>query len=72
MSKPYVDSPFSDAVGKDSVGPSGSGPGTYDSSEVPNTPGRDGGMFPELHRDDHFSDPKLSGPYKTPFKNAVD
>lgn len=63
--------PFSDAVGVDSVPKKGNG-GQYDSAEVPDTPGRDGGLIPELHRDKFSKDPSTSGPYKTPFKDAVD
>jgi hypothetical protein len=69
----FYKTPFSDAISPDAVPHKGTGPGEYDSTEVPNTPSRTGGMFPELHRDKHFSEPKLSGPYsKSPFKDAVD
>lgn len=65
--------PFSDAVGPDSVPVKGTGKGEYDSIEVPGTPGRDGGMYAELHRDTTVSDGGIStsGPLKTPFKDAV-
>jgi len=66
-----IKTPFKDKIGVDSVPHRGTGPGTYDSSEVPNTPGRDGGLIPELHRDGHFSQPSHSGPIKSPFKDAV-
>lgn len=72
MPNPYVKSPFSDAVGPDAVPHKGSGPGQYDSSEVPDTPSGDSHIVPELHRDTHWSDPKLSGPYKdVGYKDAV-
>lgn len=73
MSNPIVKSPFGDAVGPASVPDRGSKGGQYDSSEVPNTPPRDGGMYPELHRDTAVTSasPSLSGPYKTISKDAV-
>jgi hypothetical protein len=68
----YKDSPFKDAVGADSVPTRGSKGGEYDSSEVPDTPGRSGGLYPELHRDTQFGAPKDSGPYThVLFKDAV-
>lgn len=64
--------PFTDNVGVDSVPTKGTGGGQYDSPEVPGGPGRDGGLLAELHRDDVGGDPSTSGPYSTPFKDAVD
>ena len=68
-----IKSPMKDRVGVDSVPHRGSGPGRYDySGEVPNVPGRDGGLIPELARDEHFGKPSHSGPIKdSPFKDAV-
>lgn len=64
--------PFSDKVGVDSVPTKGSKGGQYDSQEVPGTPGRDGGLLPELHRDGSVTgSPSTSGPYKTPFSDSV-
>lgn len=68
----YTDSPFKDAVGPDSVPAHGSKSGSYDSTEVPGTPTRDGGMYPELHRDTQFGTPGKSGPYtRSPFTDSV-
>jgi hypothetical protein len=64
--------PFSDAVGKASV-PTGATKGgkTVGSSEVPGSPGRDGGLLPELSRDGAITgSPSKYGPAKTPFKDA--
>ncbi len=71
MATPYVKSPFSDAVGPDTVPHKGSSSGSYDSSEVPDTPSGDSHIVPELHRDTQFGSPSTSGPYKTLFKDAV-
>jgi hypothetical protein len=67
-----IKSPFSDAVSKDMIPVRGSKGGQYDSQEVPGTPGRDGGLYPELHRDTAVTSqgPSKSGPVKTPFKDA--
>ena len=68
-----VKTPFSDAVGPDSVPTRGSHGGKYDSEETPGTPGRDGGYFPELHRDGAVTgSPSKSGPVgNSPFKDSV-
>lgn len=67
-----IKTPMKDRVGLDSVPHRGTAGGSYDSQEVPNTPGRDGGLIPELHRDEHFGKPSHSGPIKdSPFKDAV-
>lgn len=68
------DSPFKDSVGVDSVPKKGSGSGEYDAAVAPDVPGRDKSPngLSELTFDTHFGDPKLSGPVKTPFKDAVD
>lgn len=65
--------PFKDSVGVDSVPTKGSHGGKYDyNGNVPDVPGRDGGLLPELHRDTTVSkDPGVSGPYKTPFKDPI-
>ena len=66
------DSPFKDTVGADSVPIKGSGSGEYDAATIPDTPHRDGGMYPELTFDTHWGGPKDSGPVKdSPFKDAV-
>lgn len=67
-----IKTPFTDAIEKSPVPTKGSGGGSYDSQEVPGSPGRDGGLIPELHRDTRFGSPSKSGPVKTPFKDAVD
>lgn len=66
-----IKTPFSDRVGLDTVPHRGTGPGTYDSTEVPGGPAREGGLLPELYRDDHWSGPSTSGPLTTPFSDRV-
>jgi hypothetical protein len=70
----YDKSPFKDAVDSAPISGKSSGKVKYDfTDEVPNTPSRSGGLYPEVCRDTTFADPKLSGPYvKSPFKDAVD
>lgn len=69
--------PFKDAQGVDSVPKKGVG-GKYDNSvaESIDLPGRDTSPngLAEMHRDTAASSksPSTSGPYKTPFKDAVD
>jgi len=67
----YQKSPFKDAIESNPIPTRGSKGGQYDSSEVPDTPGRSGGMYPELHRDTQFGNPSGSGPYSTPYKDKV-
>lgn len=69
----YKSSPFKDAIESNPVPTRGSKGGQYDSQEVPDTPSRSGGMYPELHRDTAVtsSGPSVSGPYDTLFKDAV-
>lgn len=67
-----IKSPFKDTVGVDSVPHRSTGSAAYGTQEVPNTPGRDGGLVPEVSRDTHFGKPSHSGPIKdSPFKDAV-
>ncbi len=64
--------PFKDTVGDNSVPVKGSGSGSYDTPCVPDTPHREGGMYPELTYDTHWGAPKNSGPIKdSPFKDDV-
>tara|TARA_R110000868_G_scaffold255919_11_gene512602 strand:+ start:124 stop:348 length:225 start_codon:yes stop_codon:yes gene_type:complete len=69
----YKNSPFKDAIQSEPVPAHGSNGGEYGKQEVPDTPSRDGGMYPELHRDTAVtsSGPSTSGPYSTLFKDAV-
>ena len=69
----YTKSPFTDAIEKSPVSSRGSKGGEYGKQEVPDTPGRDGGMYPELHRDTAVtsSGPSVSGPYDTLFKDSI-
>lgn len=72
MAKVIQKSPFSDAIGPSAVPQRGSGSKTYDSEKGINLPQREGGLLPEVYRDNVAGDPKLSGPIKrTPFKDAV-
>lgn len=66
-----IKTPFGDAIGDDSVPTKGSAKGEYDATTIPDVPGRDGGYLPELYFDKNFGDPKLSGPIKTPAKDAI-
>ena len=67
-----IKTPFSDAIESSPVPTKGSGPGKYDAESVPNTPMREGGMYPELTFDTHWGGPKNSGPVKdSPFKDQV-
>ena len=70
-----IKTPFSDRIEKSPVPKHGNKGGMYDSSEAPDTPSRDTSPngFPELHRDTAVTgkSPSTSGPYKTPFKDAV-
>lgn len=65
--------PMKDQVGVDSVPTRGTKGGEYDSQEAPETPGRDGGLIPELHRDTAATSksPSTTGIYGTLFKDAV-
>lgn len=65
-------SPFSDAIQKDPIPSKGSN-GSYDTPCVPDTPARDGGLYPELTYDTNFGSPsKSSGPITDcPFNDAV-
>ncbi len=69
----YKSSPFKDAIESNPVPTRGSKGGEYGKQEVPDTPGRDGGMYPELHRDTAVtsSGPSVSGPYDTLFKDSI-
>lgn len=70
------DTPFKDAQGADSVPKRGSKGGEYDAAVAPDVPGRDkgGDALAELTFDTAATSksPSTSGPYKTPFKDAVD
>lgn len=67
-----IKTPFSDRIEQSPVPYRGTKGGQYDSQEAPNTPSRDGGLLPELHRDGTVTgSPSTSGPYKTPFKDRV-
>ena len=67
-----IKTPFTDRIEKSPVPNRGSHGGQYDSSEVPNTPGRTGGLYPELHRDGAITGtPKSDGPVKSPYKDRV-
>jgi hypothetical protein len=64
--------PFSDAIGDSTVPIKSSGSCEYDALTVPNTPKREGGMYPEVTFDTHWGGPKMDGPVKdSPFKDAV-
>lgn len=72
MANPIVKSPFSDAVGQSAVPTTPSSGGKFDAMETVDVPGRDGGYLKELSRDGAVSgSPKVSGPAKSPFKDAV-
>ncbi len=70
-----IKTPFSDAVEK-MLGKKGTKGGEYDQTCVPDTPHRDmsSNGLAELTYDTAITskDPGLSGPYKTPFKDAID
>jgi len=70
-SKPISKSPFKDKIGSDTFGYRGQGNKTYDSEKGVNLPQREGGLLPEVYRDNVAKDPSLKGPIKTPFKDAV-
>ncbi len=73
MANPIVKSPFSDAIGPDKVPQRGTGRKEYDREPNVKLPQREGGLLPEVFRDNVAGDPKLSGPIKrTPFSDAVD
>lgn len=64
--------PFSDAVGPSAVPQRGAGRKEYDREPNIGLPQREGGLLPEVYRDNVAGDPKLSGPIKrSPFKDAV-
>lgn len=63
--------PFSDAIEKSPIPTTSSGKVSTSKNEVPDTPGRDGGMYPEVTRDTHWPAPSHNGTVKTPFKDAV-
>lgn len=67
-----IKTPFSDAIEKSPVPTRGSHGGQYDSQEVPGTPGRDGGAYPELHRDGAITGTPGGNTFKTPFKDAIE
>lgn len=64
-----------DQVGMDSLPERGNSGGKYDTSEVPDTPGRDTSPngLPELHRDTAATSksPSTSGIYSSLFKDAA-
>lgn len=64
--------PFSDAIESSPVPTKGTGKGTYGSESGPGFPSRDGGLLPELNRDNVGGSPSHSGPIqRSPFKDAV-
>lgn len=68
-----IKTPFSDREGPDSV-PTKAPSAKYDAETVPNTPMRDGGLYPEVTFDTHWGDPHKGSPpnTKTPFSDAQD
>lgn len=70
-----IKTPFSDRIEKNPLGKRGSKGGDYDCVTVPDTPKRDTSEngVPELTFDTAVTskDPGLSGPVKTPFKDAI-
>jgi hypothetical protein len=63
--------PFKDAIEKSPVPTRGNG-GEYDKQEIPNTPARSGGAFPELYRDTTVSGTPGGDTFKSPFKDAIE
>lgn len=63
--------PFSDAIEKSPVPTKGSSGGQYDTQEVPDTPSRSGGVFPELHRDGAITGTPGGNTFDTLYKDKV-
>lgn len=71
MAEPTIKTPFGDAL--ETVVPKKGSSGAYDKTCVPDTPGRDGGMYPELTYDTRWPAPGTGKvPTKTPFKDVVE
>jgi len=64
MASVIKNSPFKDAIGKSTVPQRGSSNKTYDMEKGINLPQREGGLLPEVYRDNVAGDPKLTGPIK--------
>ena len=64
--------PFSDAIESTPVPKTSTGKVGYEQVEGPGLPTRTGGDISEVYRDKTESgSPSTSGPYKTPYKDAV-
>lgn len=68
-----IKTPFKDAIADDKVPMRGSGNKTYDREPNVKLPQREGGLLPEVFRDNVAGDPSVSkGPIKkSPYKDAV-